>query len=87
MKPFDQIALMQLHNTHRTIESRCIECGAVLLVDMGSVIAVHGESATLSRIGYTILCPVCEAAGLLLKEVPVFAGLSVSPRENPASLS
>jgi hypothetical protein len=39
-------------------------------VELGSVITAHGESATLAKVGYTILCPVCEAAGLFLRELP-----------------
>ncbi|MCX7347164.1 MAG: hypothetical protein NTU78_15775 [Alphaproteobacteria bacterium] len=67
---FDQASLAMLQRTKRYVEGRCFECDAVLHVDLGSVIAAHGESATLAKVGYTILCPVCEAAGLYLRESP-----------------
>jgi hypothetical protein len=70
MPPFHDVPLATLQHTHRTIQSRCIECGAVLPVDMGAVIGDHGGTATLAKVGYSILCPVCEAAGLLLTERP-----------------
>ena len=57
-----------LQRTKRHIEGRCFECDAVLQVDLREVIAAHGKTATLGKVGYTILCPVCEAAGLLLRE-------------------
>jgi hypothetical protein len=67
---FDQVSLAILQRTQRHVEGHCIECDAVLRVDLGSVVAAHGESATLEKVGYTILCPVCEAAGLYLRESP-----------------
>jgi hypothetical protein len=65
---FDQVSLAMLQGTHRKIEGRCFECDAILRVDLPAVIAAHGEAATLEKVGYTILCPVCEAAGLFLRE-------------------
>ena len=67
---FDQVSLETLQRNNRHIEGHCIECDAVLHVDLGSVVAAHGKSATLASVGYTILCPVCEAAGLFLRETP-----------------
>ena len=67
---FDQVSLAILQRTQRHVEGHCIECDAVLRVDLGSVVAAHGESATLEKVGYTILCPLCEAAGLFLRETP-----------------
>ena len=58
-----------LQRTKRHIEGRCFECDAVLQVDLPEVIAAHGKTATLGKVGYTILCPVCEAAGLLLEKI------------------
>lgn len=65
---FDQISLAMLQRTKRHVEGRCFECDAVLQVDLRAVIAAHGKTATLEKVGYTILCPVCEAAGLFLRE-------------------
>ena len=59
-----------LRRRKRHIEGRCFECDAVLHVDLRAVIAAHGKDATLGKVGYTILCPVCEAAGLFLRESP-----------------
>ena len=59
-----------LQGAQRQVEGHCVECDAVLLVDLGAVIAAHGETTTLKEVGYTILCPVCEAAGLFLRELP-----------------
>jgi hypothetical protein len=63
-----EVALTMLQRTKRRVEGRCFECDAVLHVDLGAVIAAHGKTATLDKVGYTILCPVCEAAGLFLRE-------------------
>jgi hypothetical protein len=65
---FDQVSLVTLHRSKRQIEGRCFECDAVLHVDLRAVIVAHGKTATLDKVGYTILCPVCEAAGLFLRE-------------------
>ena len=67
---FDQVSLVTLHRSKRQIEGRCFECDAVLRVDLRAVMAAHGNTATLAKVGYTILCPVCEAAGLYLRESP-----------------
>ena len=67
---FDQVSLATLQRTQRQIEGRCFECDAVLRVDLRAVIAAHGKTATLAKVGYTILCPVCEAAGLFLRDLP-----------------
>lgn len=72
---FDQATLAMLHRTKRHVEGRCFECDAVLQVDLRAVIAAHGKTATLEKVGYTILCPVCEAAGLFLRESPSFCEL------------
>ncbi len=65
---FDQVSLATLQRTHRKIEGRCFECDAILRVDLPTAIAAHGKAATLAKVGYTVLCPVCEAAGLFLRE-------------------
>ena len=79
---FDQVSLATLQRTNRQIEGRCFECDAVLHVDLPTVIAAHGKAATLAKVGYTILCPVCEAAGLFLRERRTLS----RPREShPAS--
>lgn len=57
-----------LQRTGRRVGGHCIECDAVLHVGLQAVVAAHGETATLEKSGYTILCPVCEAAGLFLRE-------------------
>ena len=67
---FDQVSLAILQRNQRHVEGHCLDYDAVLRVDLGSVVAAHGESATLEKVGYTILCPVCEAAGLYLRESP-----------------
>jgi hypothetical protein len=67
---FEQVSLVMLRRSKRQIEGRCFECDAVLQVDLRAVIAAHGKTATLEKVGYTILCPVCEAAGLFLRESP-----------------
>ena len=81
---FDQVSLATLQRTHRKIEGRCFECDAFLRVDLRAVIAAHGKAATLAKVGYTILCPVCEAAGLYLREVPDLGKLPLrSPIPHP----
>ena len=65
---FDQVSLATLQRTQRHVDGRCFECDAVLRVDLRAVIAAHGKTATLDKVGYTVLCPVCEAAGLFLRE-------------------
>lgn len=67
---FGVLPLAMLHRTKRHVEGHCFECDAVLHVDLRPVIAAHGKAATLDKVGYTILCPVCEAAGLFLRESP-----------------
>lgn len=74
---FDQVPLAMLRRSKRHVEGRCFECDAVLQVDLRAVIAAHGKTATLDKVGYTILCPVCEAAGLYLRETPNLGELSL----------
>ena len=47
---FDQVSLARLQHTQRQIEGRCFECDAVLHVELESVIAAHGETATLAKV-------------------------------------
>ena len=55
---FDRVPLEMLQRTRRRVEGHCVECDAVLHIDLGAVIAAHGKTATLEKVGYTILCPV-----------------------------
>lgn len=58
---FDQVSSATLQPTKRQIEGRCFECDAVLHVDLRAGIAAHDKTSTLAKVGYTILCPVCES--------------------------
>jgi hypothetical protein len=70
MKPFEHLRLDTLRRTGRQAECYCFECGAKLPVDLGAAVKFLGPGATLAAAGYRLPCPVCEAAGLLLREMP-----------------
>ena len=70
MKPFEQLRLATVRRTGRRAEWYCFECGAKLPIDLGAAVKLLGSGVTLADAGYLLPCPVCEAAGLLLRELP-----------------